>query len=161
MNAVARSRWTSKGLVVLAAVAGLMTGGRISWVAVPAYGLAQKSGTVWFATKSEACRYHWRNRHEVLRCDVVALHPPPSSGIHCSASQTAVWHSIVMHRGRPAHIACKTDYLFRPEEPPIKHWRRGSFSCTAVEIGPGSDGIRCRTTGGHGFFLSPSRWHIH
>jgi len=89
------------------------------------------------------------------RCDIVErVWQPPSRPVDCPLDWGS---SLVATASGTASFACNSDTVYRPEVP-MPYGRRvvsGSMSCDVVP-----EGVTCRSTEGHGFFLSRESYRI-
>jgi hypothetical protein len=89
------------------------------------------------------------------RCDIVdRTWTPPTKPADCPLDWGS---SLVVTATQAGTFACNSDTVERPEVP-MPYGRRvisGSMSCDVVP-----EGVTCRSTEGHGFFLSRESYRI-
>lgn len=90
------------------------------------------------------------------RCDIVdRAWAPPTRPTDCPLDWGS---SLVVSVTQAGKFACNSDTVFRPEVP-MPYGRRvtnGAMSCDVV-----AEGVTCRSSAGHGFFLSKESYRLY
>jgi len=90
-----------------------------------------------------------------IRCDVLGagLHPRPTA--KCPGD----WVGVTLSARGKARPVCAGDTAVDPKSPILaygKTWKRGAITCRSA-----TDGLRCSSMSGHGFFLARESWRVH
>jgi hypothetical protein len=136
--------------------------------AVGTTAVAEADKTVeYFSLPSLAVRCAYTPGHNAtLRCDISGRLNPPPERRTCRNTRERALRSISMTVKGRARPRCVGSELFRPLAATTvlsgRTWHKGGFWCAVIEANtPTREGIRCRSAGKHGFFLSPLHWIIY
>lgn len=122
---------------------------------VPAVSLAREDTAIGFVTPSKNiyCLYLPDNPEMTLRCDIVSgLVPLPKTA--CELDRTGVF----LGKSGAAAPTCAGDTV-AGNYPVLnygKTWTRQGITCTSK-----TDGLTCRNSRKHGFFLSKRKWVVY
>jgi uncharacterized protein DUF6636 len=103
-----------------------------------------------FRTPSKNIYCAWLSSPGVLRCDILSgVRPLPPKPASCDFDWGA---GFELKRTSRARILCVSDSVVTNSAKVLRYgqtWSRSGFTCISRVTG-----LRCRNSGGHGFFLS-------
>jgi hypothetical protein len=91
-----------------------------------------------------------------VRCEIgTLLKPQPRRPAWCELDWA---YGLDLGRRGKGRVLCAGDTVFDPRARVLRYgsaFRRGGFRCLSR-----TDGLRCTSPSGHGFFLSRDRWRV-
>jgi len=117
---------------------------------VPIPGIRTPSGNI-------SCLYIGR---ALLHCTIGSARYANALQARCTSSSKLDWHGFELHPRLKGSITCSGGILYSGNQRPVYRtlaygttWTHGAFSCASSRTG-----LTCRTSGGHGLFISRESW---